>query len=64
MRICLQRKRNDDILPFEKDYDTLHKQDEFFRSIMKNMSMVGINGNPLKIFLRAWERKHSLNSKN
>ncbi|PNE23693.1 hypothetical protein V511_00600 [Mesotoga sp. Brook.08.YT.4.2.5.1] len=41
----------------EKDYDTLHKQDEFFRSIMKNMSMVGINGNPLKIFLRAWAEK-------
>ncbi|HOZ98596.1 MAG: BREX system ATP-binding domain-containing protein, partial [Mesotoga sp.] len=41
----------------EKDYDTLHKQDEFFRSIMKNMTMVGINGNPLKIFLRAWAEK-------
>jgi len=41
----------------EKDYDTLHKQDEFFRSIMKNMTMVGINGNPLKMFLRAWAEK-------
>ena len=38
----------------EKDYDTLHKQDELFRSIMKNMSLVGISGNPLKIFLGAW----------
>ncbi|HQQ56241.1 MAG TPA: DUF2791 family P-loop domain-containing protein [Mesotoga sp.] len=41
----------------EKDYDTLHKQDEFFRSVMKNMSLVGISGNPLKIFLGAWAER-------
>lgn len=41
----------------EKDYDSIHKQDEFFRSIMKNMTLVGINGNPLKIFLGAWAEK-------
>ena len=41
----------------EKDYDTLHKQDELFRSIMKNMSLVGISGNPLKIFLGAWAER-------
>ena len=43
--------------PAEKDYDTLHKQDEFFRSVMKNMSLVGISGNPLKIFLGAWAER-------
>jgi hypothetical protein len=41
----------------EKDYDTIHKQDEFFRSVMKNMSLVGISGNPLKIFLGAWAER-------
>lgn len=41
----------------EKDYEYIHKQDEFFKSIMKNLKLIGVEGNPVKIFMDAWAQQ-------
>ncbi len=43
----------------EKDYDEFHKQDELFKSIMKNLTLFGIDGNPIRIFLDGWAQEKS-----
>lgn len=41
----------------EKDYDEFHKQDELFKAIMKNITLFGIDGNPIRIFLDGWAQE-------
>lgn len=38
----------------EKDYKSIYRQDEFFRSIMKNLRMVGFQGDLLRFILNNW----------
>ncbi len=38
----------------EKDYQDFHKQDELFKSIMKNISLIGVEGNTLRVLMDVW----------
>jgi hypothetical protein len=51
----------------EKDYKGIYKQDEFFKTIMRNLKFAGFEDNPLEFIMNTWaekmEKKHGENIK-